>query len=68
MRSLYSPYQVKAKILDEIIKCLETLELAKETLINEQYRDSNRLMRICQADINQTERLLRTFMKNNNEH
>lgn len=67
MSSLYSPYQVKSKILDEIIKCLETLEWAKETLINEQYRDSSRLMRRCQADLNQTERLLRTFMQNNNE-
>lgn len=61
---LFSEYQVKQKILDEIIASLETLEFAKEALINADYAESCRLMQRSEADIHIAERRLRVLMLN----
>ncbi|WP_243834170.1 hypothetical protein [Histophilus somni] len=57
-----SPYQVKQKILDELVASLEVLEFAKEALINEDYAESCRLMQRATADLQTEERRLRSFL------
>ncbi|WP_262363256.1 hypothetical protein [Histophilus somni] len=59
-----SPYQVKQKILDELVSSLETLEWAKDALINGDYTESCRLMKRAVADLQTEERRLRVFMFN----
>ncbi|WP_249960844.1 hypothetical protein [Histophilus somni] len=59
-----SEYQQKQKILDEIISSLETLEWAKDALINGDYTESCRLMKRAVADLQTQERRLRVFIFN----
>lgn len=57
-------YEVKIRILDEVVATLEMLENAKELLINDDFSQVSRLFRRGASELSLNERRLRYLMQN----
>lgn len=59
-----TPYEVKIRVLDEVVATLEMLENAKELLINDDFSQASRLFRRGDSELSLNERRLRYLMQN----
>lgn len=59
-----TPYEVKVRVLDEVVAILEMLENAKELLIANDYSQASRLFRRSASELSLNERRLRSLMQN----
>ncbi|OZN24418.1 hypothetical protein CFY87_09240 [Actinobacillus seminis] len=59
-----TPYEVKIRVLDEVVATLEMLENAKELLINDDFSQASRLFRRGASELSLNERRLRYLMQN----
>lgn len=59
-----TPYEVKVRVLDEVVAILEMLENAKELLIANDYSQASRLFRRGASELSLNERRLRSLMQN----
>lgn len=62
MEPIFSEYQVKQKLVENLANILTTLELAKESLIEQDYVAARRMLKICQSDLQKNERRLRILI------
>lgn len=59
-----TPYEVKIRVLDEVVAILEMLENAKELLINDDFSQASCLFRRGVSELSLNERRLRYLMQN----
>ena len=57
-------YEVKIRILDEVVATLEMLENAKELLINDDFSQASRLFRRGASELSLNESRVRYLMQN----
>ncbi|WNY75949.1 hypothetical protein [Pasteurella multocida] len=62
MQPIFSEYQVRQKLVEDLANTLATLELAKESLLAQDYVAARRMLQICQSDLQQNERKLRILI------
>ncbi|OOF44276.1 hypothetical protein BKK51_09230 [Rodentibacter trehalosifermentans] len=61
---IFTPYQVKMRVVDDIAATLEMLETAKELLLADDFSEASRLFRRGASELSISERRLRGLMQN----